>query len=808
MRAKIFKHNVLVIYAAFLAGMLLSAGCKSTQNLGKGQYLVRKNRIVISSDHKISDRAELKDNLSKQIILKPNSNALDIPPFWVPYKLWRYNRRYAELHNKPDSSLPKSVERPVIIDSALMIKTIQNMKAFLFNQGYYYAKVRDTFIVKHKKAYVTYKITMGKNYKINKVLYFIDDSAIANIVMADTDDTRLQRGREFSYGLVADERSRLTAMIRNKGYFKFTQDNISFIQDTGDKAALKNVESPIEGAVNFISSSKTQKRSTLDLEVYIRLAEDTNAFKKYTTNAVHVFPDYKSFKDLLDTSLIEKQVDSMEFFYHHYYLHPGVLYQHIYMGPNELYSQLDYDKTQAKLTELGIFQYVRVLPAEDRNKPGFLDYNILLSPAKRFDFSTVYELSNGSDYSLGHQLGISIRDKNFLKGGNLLSIGVSGGVEFAYNNDAGNNFFNNFGLLTVYYGFNPSIDFPKFLAPIASSLFDNSNLPHTIIGFGDNAIDRVNYFKLVTKSFNFTYNWRQTQTVTWTLSPVFVNIITVPVVTDSFQKVLDSNEYLQNSYKPNFIEGENITFTYDDQVRKHNRNYSYLKLGIEEAGGVLSAINNLGASLNDLYQINYAQYTKFDFDAKHFFTIDQTVLAFRFDGGIGIPYGQSSALPYIKQYFSGGPYSLRGWRIRTLGPGSYYDSTVSNNATIDRTGDIKLEFIGEYRFPIAPMFGGSVKMNGAFFYDAGNIWLARKDPGYPGGEFEWNTLGQDIAADVGAGARFDIASFLTLRIDLAMPVKEPYYPYDNGWVFKEIDFNNPTWRSNNLVLNLSIGYPF
>src|SRR6202041_1007977 len=138
------------------------------------------------------------------------------------------------------------------------------------------------------------------------------------------------------------------------------------------------------------------------------------------------------------------------------------------------------------------------------------------------------------------------------KGANLLTVGVSGGIELAYNE--GGNFFNDFSLLTKYYGANASLDFPKFIAPISSDIFGNGSLPHTIIGVGENAIDRVNYFTLVNTSANFTYSWRQTQTITWTFSPVFINIIRLPVETDSFKDVLAGNEYLKNSYKQNFIE--------------------------------------------------------------------------------------------------------------------------------------------------------------------------------------------------------------------------------------------------------------
>ncbi|MBS1690511.1 MAG: BamA/TamA family outer membrane protein, partial [Bacteroidetes bacterium] len=332
---------------------------------------------------------------------------------------------------------------------------------------------------------------------------------------------------------------------------------------------------------------------------------------------------------------------------------------------------------------------------------------------------------------------------------------------------------------------------------------------HTIISIGTNLIDRVDYFTLVNDNLNFKYNWRETPTKTWDFSPAFINIIRLPKESDSFKARLDQNEFLRNSYKENFIEGENLSFTFSNQEKKHGQNYSYLSASVEEAGALLSAINGVGTSLNDLFQIKYAQYTKFDLDAKHYFSMQHAVFVLRFNAGVGLPYGQSTALPYIKQYYAGGPYSLRGWRIRSLGPGSSNDSSVLNNSIyIDRTGDIKLEFNSEFRFDIVQLFAGFIKLNGAFFADAGNIWLARKDAGFPGGEFKFSTLGQDVATDVGAGARFDIASFITLRFDLAFPIKKPYVFENNGWVVNQINFGDPTWRANNLVLNIAIGYPF
>ncbi len=804
MGKRLFDKRKNFFYLLLLAFALL-AGCNTTKHLSDKQYLVRKNKLTLKSEEKIANKGELKDNLGRYMIQKRNSTL-----FGIPFKLLFYNRHYYRLHEKPDSLLPNSVERPEIFDSSKMVKSAENMKNYLNFQGFFYAKVKDTVRLAKKKAYPEYDVSTGINYRINNLTYDVDDSAIARIVRSAMDETALERHKEFTWGLIDDERSRITQLVRNNGYYNFTLENVNFLDglDTVDKAIFKDVESPFENAINFIAPVKGTADHKIDLTGKIRKEDDTAAYRKFTIATVNVYPDFVSLKDLKDSSMLSETLDSIVFRYHNEYIHARVLYEHIYLSPGQIYSQADYDKTVRKLNELGVFQYISIKFYERKGKPGQLDCYIFLNKIKKLDFTINPVVSSGSTYSLGSSVGVNVRNRNFAKGANLLTVGVNGGIEYLYT--AGKEFVNNFSLLTEYYGVNASLDFPKFIAPFPSDLFGTGNLPHTILGVGENVIDRVNYFTLENTSANLSYSWQETQTKKWSFSPAFVNIIHLPQESPSFIQVLDSNEYLKNSYKQAFIEGENLSFTFDNNARKHGRNYSFLKLSIEEAGGLLSGLNQLGKQWIDGYsEKNFAQYTKFDFDARHYFTLPHSVFAFHFYGGVGLPYGQSTALPYIKQYFAGGPYSLRGWRIRTLGPGSYYDaSAVNNTTTIDRTGDIKLEWNGEYRFPITPLFAGAVKMNGAIFADAGNIWLAKKDPGYPGGEFALNTLGQDIAADIGVGTRFDIASFLTLRLDIGMPVKKPYISNDGGWVFNQIDPASSSWRANNIILNISIGYPF
>ena len=795
-----FKYPLLIIMV-----LIAISSCNSTKYLKPNETLLKKNTINLFEANDIKNKGEIKDNLYKLEAQKPNTYS------WLlqsPRKLLYYNFRYKKFRNLPDSLLPKAAERPVIFDSSLIAKTTQNMKNYLSNLGYFYAKTKDTFYTKKQKTYITHKIYLGKNYKINNIYYDITDTGIYNILMDTKDESNIQTDKAYSVSLIDDERSRIVSTIRNNGYFHFTQENIQTFQlDTFNKGNLK-VKNNIFGGIKFETTKNTYKNPKTNIKVEIRLADDSTAFNKYTINSVSVYPDFKNYDDLTDTSLIKKTIDSVDLFYHDYYVNAKILTDHIFIVPKKLYSQEDYDMTFAKLNELGIFQYIRIAFTESPDKENALDCTIYMNKSKKYDFSQNDELSSGSTYDLGISAGVNFHNKNFQKGANLFTLSLNGGLEYAYNATHGKTVFDHFQVLTEYFGLNASIDFPKFISPIGNSYFDDYNLPHTIISGGSNLIERLNYFRLINTSFNYNYTWHKSKTITWSFAPIFFNVISMPYETDSFKSHLEQFPFLKNSYKPNFIEGENLSFTYSDVDKKHNKNYSYLRLSIEEAGWLLGYINQLGSELNNLYNIKNAQYTKFDFDARHFFTYSHATLAVRFWGGLGYPYGQSNTLPYIKQYFVGGPYSLRGWQIRSMGPGTYYDTSANANSLIDRTGDIKLELNTELRFPIAPLFAGAIKMNGALFADAGNIWLAKRDSTFPGGEIAMNTLGKCIAVDIGAGLRFDIATFLTFRIDLAMPVKKPYITNNEGWVFDQVDLMNSNWRANNLIVNIAIGYPF
>ena len=177
-------------------------------------------------------------------------------------------------------------------------------------------------------------------------------------------------------------------------------------------------------------------------------------------------------------------------------------------------------------------------------------------------------------------------------------------------------------------------------------------------------------------------------------------------------------------------------------------------------------------------------------------------LVLRTATGAGLAYGNSNVLPYIKQFYSGGPNSMRGWRARTLGPGVYADPNLTNNALyVNETGDIRLEGNVEYRFDLWWYF------KGAIFSDVGNIWLMKKDANRPGAEFDFSKFYNQLAVDAGLGLRFDYNYFL-LRLDIGFPLVNPVLPTDQKWLGNKIDIGSSAWRSNNLKYNLAVGYPF
>lgn len=790
------------------SGLLQS--CHSTRYLPEGTYLLRSNTVKLQAPSAIKEKATLSENLSALVAQKPNKRFLGIP-----IQLYLYNLRHDHYDSDTDNYQIQSgtVEKPVIFDSSLMHRTVQNMRAYLFNSGFFYAQVRDTVTFKARKARVTYRVETGLIHRIDSVHYDTDDSMVRRFILYDSTASLLQRGAIFNMQLLEQERDRLTANMRNLGYYRFTNENISFEVDTFYKRAALLEDSAQRP--DFVTDSMAKvlaQQHTLAVRVVVRRGPEPASYNRYQIGRIRVFPDFRDRADYRDSSLIEKRVDDIVLRYHDYWLHEDVIYRNVFLDSGSLFSQERYDQTITQLNELGVFQYVRIALQEDTSLADrhVLNCGIFMNPTLRYDFNTNFEVSSASTYTAGTSVSFGIRNRNVFKSAHQLSITATAGVELIYDERLGDDFFRKFYTQSRNLGLATSLSVPRFLVPFQLRNFSKTYLPRTIFSLGTNVLDRANYFVLNNTSASLAYRWQPQPVQTWELTPLFVNVFRLPQISEDFQKRLDTNTFLANSYRDVTVVGENLTFTFSNNELKRGRNYTYLRLSAEEAGGLLYGVSALSSGLRARVLDYAASYVRLDADLRRFISWGRKVLALRFATGIGLPYGNNTSLPYVKQYFAGGAYSVRGWRVRTLGPGSYRSADTGQRADylIDRTGDIRLETSAELRFDLFRLFSGGVKFAGAAFADAGNVWLARENASYPGGEFRFSRFYDEIAISTGVGLRLNFGDFIILRVDGAVPVRRPYGGPNGGWTFNDIRLSDPAWRADNLVLSFAIGYPF
>ena len=801
-----FRLTIFNILTFSLFIVLFFSSCNSTKHLSENQYLLRKNSININTNNRFLKKSDLIDQLQSFIIQKPNSYFPSIGlGISFPVKLYLYNFRYKKYAKDSNSLFIKNriVEKPVIFDSSLKNKSKSNIAKYLYNNGYFYASISDSTYFRNQKAYVHYNIETGKKYQINQFAFDIDDTSIAKIIANNVNLFPIQPNKDFSMSLLDEQRSFITNLLRNNGYFFFTNSNISFLLDTLQiDSKTKKRENLLFKSLNITSADKNYP---INISLIVRNNDDPRSYTTYSIGDIKVYMDFESNADFTDSSLFHIEYENIHFYYHNYYVNKNVIHKHLFLDKGTYFKQDNYDQTINKLNDLGIFKYIRIFIDADTSMDNRnLNCTIVLSPTQKYDLSFNVELSNATTYSLGSALNFNIKNRNVLKGANLLSANLTGGYEYSYNNNLSPKFLEKFYLLSRNISGNINFILPKFILPFPIKVASKSNQPTTTLTIGSSLQDRINYFKLNNTVFSINYNWHETEKKQWNVVPAFMNFVSLPYTSDSFKNRLATNSFLERSYQEAFIEGERINFIYSNQIRNKKTDLFYLKLGIEEAGGLVSGLSKLGILNKDL---KFAQYVKFDLEAIKYINYKKSMWAFRSIMGVGMPYGNSSTLPYIKQYFVGGPYSLRGWRARQLGPGAYVSFDSTNAQFIDRTGDIKFECNAEYRYDILQLFGGTIKMNGAIFTDAGNIWMSRSSE-KPNTQFLFSQAFNNLAISSGTGIRLDFAGFVILRFDAAFPIKQASPNTLNTWQIKNIDIFNPTWRANNLIFNFAIGYPF
>ena len=346
------------------------------------------------------------------------------------------------------------------------------------------------------------------------------------------------------------------------------------------------------------------------------------------------------------------------------------------------------------------------------------------------------------------------------------------------------------------------MSFPRIVAPFnfhSSSAF----VPRTNVGLGYEFQNRTKQYTLHNFNAYFGYNWKENARKEHELKVIDITLVAPQRVTEEFRLKSDSIPSLKRIIEKQLIFGPTYSYTYTNTMLPI-KNTIYYKGSVDLAGniaGLVSGANVKEGKQKEIFNIPFSQYAKMEHDIRFYHKMgEKSSFASRFIAGIAYPFGNSEYVPFSRQFFVGGSNSIRAIRARTLGPGSFDPRNTTDRYLYDQSGDVKLELNAEYRGNIYKF------LNGAVFMDAGNIWLLHDDPTRPGGKFSKDFL-SEIAVGAGVGLRLDF-SILILRLDLAIPLRVPYYEKGDRWTFSKIDFGERTWRKNNLMLNIAIGYPF
>ena len=772
----LYKNSFFRIPLVLLIGGMIIGSCNPVKYLPEGETLLDRSEI------RVDEPAIRKGDLTPYIRQVPNKRI-----FGARFHLGLYNFSNLDKDGWPHGWLRNIGEEPVVFDPFAASKSAGEIENYLFYKGYFNSDVTADYSTRKQKTSVTYKVEAGKPYRFGKVDYQIADTTIGKLIYMDTVNCMINRGDVYDIEVLEAEMMRVERFIRDLGFYGFSRDKIRF---TGDSAAGdRKVD------ITFMVS---QQR--------IIAADGTVTevpHRRFRIRNMYIIPEFDPGKSLsggedyissLDTTLYRgynfiDRVDKPALKY-------DVIIQSLYIKPGDLYQVTNRERSEAHLNSLKAYRLVNVSYRESE-EPGnarerYLDCIIQLTPVVQQAFTVELEGTN-SGGNLGGAVNLIYLHRNLFRGAEQLNMKLKGAYEALSEGATGSR-------STQEYGFETTLTFPKFLLPfLESETFVKNYNPRTVLKAAYNYQTLPVYTRTVANA-TFGYSWKAGNYTNHSVNPIQVNIVNLPYLEESFEQRIDTSTYLAFSYKDIFIVGGNYTYVFNNQNIKKSRDYWYVKINGELAGNLLAGLNMVLGSdkVDNSYEVlgqPYAQYLKGDIDIRYNSRInDASSVAYRLFMGAGIPYGNSRAIPFEKQYFGGGANGIRAWQVRSLGPGSYSsDETFFYN----QTADIKLELNAEYRFKLFWI------MEGATFIDAGNIWTFYTDKDRPGSKFEFNTFLDQIAIGSGLGLRFDL-SFVTIRTDLGIKLRDPGSTLPSPW----IPGSRPMKWRDDFVLSFSIGYPF
>lgn len=768
------RTRLLLFY--LFAVLLFLSSCSNTKYLADGELLYVGGKVkVVDTLISRKERKGLEKELQALLRPKPNSKILGLRP-----KLYIYN-----LAGEPKKEKgirhwlrTKVGEPPVLFSQVHLDYNASILQNYAENRGYFKAVSSADSTRRNKKVTADYTVVIGKQYKIREIIFPADSNALSQAITATKDKTLFKKGAAYDLDRIKDERERIDVRLKEKGYYFFNPDFLKVQVDS------------------------TVGKYEVDLLVKVKDETPERAKKVFTINDIYIYPNY---------SLRQQRRDSIKgdttgiVLYKDYIINdkqkmfdPRIFDRSLYFHKYDVYNRTNHNLSLNRLVNLGTFKFVKnqfKISAENENA---LDAYYYLTPLPKKSIRVeVLGKTNSANYT-GTELNVNWSNRNTFKGAELLTVSVFGGLEFQVSGQ--NNGFNVYRI-----GSEASLIWPRLISPIkikSSSGF----VPKTKATVGYEFQKREQLYALNSFKGSFGYLWKENIRKEHQLNITEINYVSPTVVTDLYRQQIaaDITGTLGKVVEKQLIFGPTYSYTYTNTMQTNKKHTIYYKGSLDVVGtiaGLALGANVKKGDTTKILGVAFSQFIKLENEFRHYLKLGaNSQLASRIIIGAGYGYGNSTELPYIKQFFIGGTNSIRAFRARSIGPGTFNATVDANSFLPDQSGDLKLELNTEYRAKLFSI------VNGAVFVDAGNIWLMNKNPNKPGAEFNGKFLEQ-LAVGTGVGLRFDL-SFLVLRTDLAFPIRKPYLEEGDRWVLDKISLGNGSWRKENLVFNLAIGYPF
>ncbi|QCR23121.1 BamA/TamA family outer membrane protein [Pontibacter sp. SGAir0037] len=771
----------------FLLALFIASGCSSTKSVPENDALFAGYNVKVEGEPEKPSRKALEAELDGTVRPKPNSSILGLR-----FKLWIYNA----MGDTADTGgikgwIKEKVGEPPVLLSQVDTTTIADvMSSRLNNLGYFDNEVGSTTQIKKKKATVEWKASVQPPYRIRNIVYPEGDSLqLYSHIRATKEESLLKVGDPFRLQTMVQERERIDNVLKNKGFFYFSPDFLAFRVDT------------------------TLGERLYDVRILVKRDAPAFALQPYKIDDIYITTNHTVSESNVDNDTLK-----FERFYYipdENYVKSKHLAHGLFLERDSLYTRQNHLLTTSRLMGLGAFKFVNVRFNRDTLQENRLDAEISLTPNLKKSLRVETQYVNKSNNFAGPGITASFRNRNALRGSELLTVNLDANYETQIGGqpaDESNSTSGRSSVLNSYeLGIRTDLTFPRFVAPFWAPNLRSEFVPKTRISLGTSLLNRVQFFRMNSINASYSYNWRPKRTLTYEVTPINLQYVNLLSTTSAFEERLQLNPFLQRSFNDQFIIGSIYQLTISTQVYEERRHQFFDRISLDVSGNILNGLYSLtGAdSPTDEFPRTiagqpFSQYTRIENDFRYYLKFsEKSMLATRFIAGAGFTYGNSASLPYVKQFSIGGNNSIRAFRPRSIGPGAYRDST--GVAFFDQVGDIKFETNIEYRFPIVSL------LRGALFVDAGNIWLLR-DQGATGarsngesGLFNAGSLINELAVGTGFGLRVDI-EFFVIRLDFGIPVRVPYLPVGQRYVLD--DFNFGFRGDAGMNLNIAIGYPF